>query len=385
MMRVELVYFDAGGGHRSAAQALCEALDRQRYPWEVGLTNLQEVLDPIDVIRKLTGIRQQDWYNLMLKKGWTLGSGQLLKVLQAAIRVYHQEEVELLVRQWKLKEPDMVVSLVPHFNRALRESVSQANPAIPYVTILTDIADYPPHFWIEPQDQFFVCGSARAVEQAGELGIAPEKILRTSGMIVHPRFYDPIEVDRRGERRSLGLDPVLPTGLVMFGGHGSAEMLEIAERLGSSGPHLQLIFICGRNEKLKKVLCALPTRFPKLVEGFTREIPYYMHLSDFFMGKPGPGSISEALAMKLPVIVEKSAWTLPQERFNADWILEQQVGLVVSNFRDIGKTVDELLYPENFMRFCQHISKLSNRAVFEIPALLKGILDRSPRPRAVFA
>jgi len=204
-------------------------------------------------------------------------------------------------------------------------------------------------------------------------------------MIVQPRFYDPIDVDRRAERRSLGLDPVLPTALVMFGGHGSAEMLEIAERLNDSGPHLQLILMCGRNEKLRKVLCARPTRFPKLVEGFTREIPYYMHLSDFFIGKPGPGSISEALAMKLPVIVEKSAWTLPQERFNADWVLEEQVGLVVSGFRDIAKAVDELLYPENFMRFCQHLSKLNNRAVFEIPALLKGILDRSQSPRTVCA
>jgi len=385
MMRVELVYFDAGGGHRSAALALCEALDKQRYPWEVGLTNLQEVLDPIDVIRKLTGIRQQDWYNLMLKKGWTLGSGKLLRVLQAAIRAYHQEEVELLVRQWRMKEPDLVVSLVPHFNRALRESVLRANPAIPFVTILTDLADYPPHFWMEPQDQFFVCGSARAVEQARELGIAPEKILRTSGMIVHPRFYDPIEVDRRSERRSLGLDPVLPTGLVMFGGHGSAEMLEIAERLSDSGLHLQLILMCGGNENLRKALSALPSRFPKLVEGFTKEVPYYMHLSDFFIGKPGPGSISEALAMKLPVIVQKSAWTLPQERFNADWILEEQVGLVVSSFRDIGRAVDELLSPPNFMRFCQHLSKLNNRAVFEIPAHLKGILDRSQSPRTVCA
>ncbi|MBZ5563163.1 MAG: hypothetical protein LAP13_12180 [Acidobacteriia bacterium] len=59
------------------------------------------------------------------------------------------------------------------------------------VTILTDLADYPPLFWIEPQDQFFVCGSGKAVEQAQEVGIAEDRIYRTSGMIIHPRFYDP--------------------------------------------------------------------------------------------------------------------------------------------------------------------------------------------------
>ena len=43
----------------------------------------------------------------------------------------------------------MVVSLVPHFNRALRESFDKAFPGRPFVTVLTDLADYPKHFWIE--------------------------------------------------------------------------------------------------------------------------------------------------------------------------------------------------------------------------------------------
>ena len=51
-----------------------------------------------------------------------------------------------------------------------------------------------------------------------------------------------------------------------------------------------------------------------------------MQLADFFIGKPGPGSVSEALAMRLPVIVECNAWTLPQERYNAEWIVEKEVG-----------------------------------------------------------
>ena len=40
--------------------------------------------------------------------------------------------------------------------------------------------------------------------------------------------------------------------LVLFGGYGSKVMLEIAERLDRSKLDLQLIFICGRNEKLAK-------------------------------------------------------------------------------------------------------------------------------------
>ena len=69
------------------------------------------------------------------------------------------------------------------------------------------------------------------------------------------------------------------------------------------------------------------------VVGFSSEIPYFMSLSDFFIGKPGPGSITEAIKMKLPVIVERNAWTLPQERYNADWVKEKRCGIVLDSFQ----------------------------------------------------
>src|SRR5713101_2743609 len=102
-------------------------------------------------------------------------------------------------------------------------------------------------------------------------------------------------------------------------------------------------------------------RRPMFVEGFTKEIPYYMHLTDFFIGKPGPGSPSEAVAMRLPVIVECNRWTLVQERFNAEWIRKQQIGLVLPNFRGIAGAVSEMLRPETLARFRQNTAALKNR------------------------
>ncbi len=112
------------------------------------------------------------------------------------------------------------------------------------------------------------------------------------------------------------------------------------------------------------------------MEGFTSEIPYYMHLADFFVGKPGPGSISEALAMRLPVIVECNAWTLPQERYNTEWIREREVGVVLKSFRDIDAGLGELLEPANFTRFRSNAAAIQNRAVFEIPDILDSLLQR---------
>ena len=375
--RIDFVYFDAGGGHRAAATALRSVVEEQARPWDVRLVNLQEVLDSLDVFRKITGLRLEDIYNTMLARGWTLGSAQGLKFMQGVIRLYHRATVRLLQEYWMKTRPDMVVSLVPNFDRAIYESLKAALPAVPMVTILTDFADFPPHFWIERgQEQYFICGTEKAADQARALGYHNGQIYPTSGMILRPNFYEPVTVDRASERRRLGLDADRLTGVVLFGGQGSSVMLQIAQRL----PDVQLILICGKNQALAEKLRALPSRAPRFVEGFTPEIPYYMHLADFFIGKPGPGSISEAVQMKLPIIVERNMWTLAQERYNADWVVEKNIGLVLSDFSGIREAVARL--EQGFATYRANVEKIRNRAVFEIPDILAAILEGGPHGAA---
>jgi Glycosyltransferase family 28 C-terminal domain len=388
MPQIEFCFFDAGGGHRAAATALEAVARAQQRPWNIRLTNLQELLDELDILKKYAGIRIQDFYNWMLRSGWTLGSEQLLRTLQFVIRAYHRPTVRRLESHWRETQPDLVVSFVPHFNRALGESFRRVFAGRPFVTILTDIADFPQHFWIEKQSaaeqpQYLICGSDRAVQQAKSLGHTDEKIFRASGMILNPKFYEPAVGDRLVEREGLGLSRDLPTGLVLFGGHGSNVMLDIAERLDRSSLELQLILICGKNEKLAAALSQGSPRLPRFVEGFTKKVNYYMQLADFFIGKPGPGSISEALAMRLPVIVERNAWTLPQERYNCTWVLEKEAGVVLKNFKQIENAVAGMIEPARLARYRTNAESLHNRAVFEIPDMLEKILAESrSRPLA---
>ena len=371
---MDLIFFDAGGGHRAAANALRQVMEQQKKAFEIRMVNLQEVLDSIDVFRKVTGLRLQDLYNTMLKKGWTLGSPQLIRGMHLVIRLFHPQAVKALEKFWRESRPDMVVSLVPNLNRAIHDSLRRALPGVPLVGILTDIADYPPHFWIERQPQHYICGSDQAVEQARAHGHTDDHIHRVSGMILNPRFYElkPLTAEERAAaRRALGLDPAKPVGMVLFGGQGSSVMLDIARRL----PGRQLILICGHNAKLQARLQALPHPAPLFVEGFTRDIPRYMQLADYFIGKPGPGSLSEAVAMHLPVIAERNAWTLPQERYNADWVRRQGIGIVLSNFRGVAAAVDDLLDPQNYHRFHAATERMNNQAIFEIPDILEKVLS----------
>jgi len=83
--------------------------------------------------------------------------------------------------------------------------------------------------------------------------------------------------------------------------------------------------------------------------------------------------------MRLPVVVERNAWTLPQERYNTEWIRENQVGVVLKSFRDIDAGLRVLLDPANFERFRCNAAAIENRAVFEIPEILASLLQQQSR------
>jgi 1,2-diacylglycerol 3-beta-galactosyltransferase len=380
LRKLTIVFHHAGGGHRSTADALKATLAVQDRPWDVSLLNIQELLSPLDVLRSVTGLHIEDTYNLILRRSWTRFAPQLLMLLQATIRLYHPWVVKALRAHWSQNPADLVLSVIPHFNRALAESLQEPKET-PFVTLLTDLADYPPHFWIEPESEYIIVATERAKQQALAMGHAPDRIFETSGMVLKPKFYHKTAVDRVSERKRLGLEPDCPTGIVLFGGHGSRVMIDIARRLDESNSGVQLIMLCGHNQKLAAQLKELKTRKPILIQGFTANVESYMVLADFFIGKPGPGSISEALQFHLPVIVECNAKTLPQERYNAEWLTEKGFGIVVNSFREIAPTVQRLLNGSTFNDLCFNASTYSNRALFEVPVILEECSRRvAPTP-----
>jgi UDP-N-acetylglucosamine:LPS N-acetylglucosamine transferase len=377
LRKLTIVFHHAGGGHQSAAEALKDTLTQQEHPWEVTLLDIQELLDPLDLIRRATGLRIQDTYNLILRKGWTRFTPQLLVVLQGTIRAYHSPIVRALRAYWAQHPADLVLSVIPHFNREIADSLRTDDTKTPFVTLITDLADYPPHFWIERESEYIIVGTERARQQALTIGHSSGHIFQTSGMILKPRFYEKTTVDRVAERMRLGLEPDCPTGIVLFGGQGSKVMVDIARKLNDGGSGVQLILICGHNQKLAAELKKLPTRKPVAVVGFAQNVEYYMALSDFFIGKPGPGSISEALQFHLPVIVECNSKTLPQERYNAEWVTENGYGIVVPSFKQIAPAVQRLLESATFSEFRRNANQYSNRALFEVPAILEQCAEHS--------
>jgi Glycosyltransferase family 28 C-terminal domain len=378
MKKLHVLFHDAGGGHRNAAVALRTIVEQQHRPWDVELVQFQDLTNPLDVLRKLTGIKIQEQYNVLLRNGWTLGAETLLRVLQLTIRVFHRPLVRLLEKFWRESPADLLISVIPHFNREIYESWNNVYPGRPFVTIITDLADFPPHFWIEPiPQQYVIAGTQRAVEQARQIGHDDAHIFGVSGMILRPDFYEQDTSDPVAIRKELGLQPDVATAIVLFGGYGSNVMFDITRRLDASGMPVQLILICGRNEALAARLRERTWRMPVAVIGFTKEVHKLMRAADFLIGKPGPGSIAEAMVRKLPVLIECNSWTLPQERYNAEWVKEKRVGIVLNNFREIVDGVKRMLEPATLAEFRRNVAAQNNRAIFEIPEILSKLLGES--------
>lgn len=361
--RVDLIYFNAGGGHRAAATALQQVMHGQA--WQVRLVHLFDILDPSRLFARTLGFQPEDLYNRQLAIGMTLGMSLELKLLQMLIKMGHQAMVKRMQAYWLNARPDMVVSVIPNFNRALCESLRLALPSASYVTVLTDMADHPPAFWVEPDlPQQVVCGTRYAAQQAMAAGCSAQRVHQTSGMILSPRFYALSATDRWAERFRHGFVGKQAVGLVMFGGYGSDVMKTIATRLVDT----PLILVCGKNAALAQSLRAMTTQAPHVVVEFTDDMAYWMRLADFFIGKPGPASLSEAVHMGLPVVITCNAWTMPQERWNTQWVRNNGLGVVLKSFRSVRSAVHEIV--SHLSTWQKNVRQVQNRAVFEVPQLL---------------
>ena len=369
---VLLFTIDAGGGHRAAARALVAAAEETGAPLRFRVESFQQILLPLDVLKRTTGLSLEAAYNLILRHRASALMVPLLRLMHAGIRVRRRALVRTLTSWLRAQpRPEAVVSVFPNFNGVLRDAVCEAIPGVPLLVVLTDFADFPKHFWIEPGLDRVVVGSPEAAEQALGLGIPAERVSQVSGMILHPRFYSAGGPEvRERVRAELGIGAAEFTVALLFGGKGSPEIAPLAERLLHEDPALRVIAVCGDNPSLFERLASLNagsagrlTRF-----GFTDRIAELLAASDLLVTKPGPGSLAEAFHQRLPVVVTRNIHTIPQERFNTELVARRGVGLVVSSWREIPAAVLRLARePERLRTMRAKLAELPpNRAVYEV-------------------
>src|SRR5262245_22817847 len=242
---------DAGGGHRAAVRALVAAAEEKQAPFSLRVLNMQEILAPEDLVRRSTGLSLEAGYNLILRRRWTVLLEPLLRLMHGAIRLRRRSLVKALTKHLAARSrPAAVLSVMPNFNGVIRDALAAAHPGVPFTVLLTDFADFPPRFWMEPGIGRVIAGTEHAAAQARQIGIPEEHIARVSGMVLHPRFYQMGGAEARARvRREMRIDDGFVV-LLLFGGKGSPEMEPLSERLVATSPAFRVVALCGDNPEL---------------------------------------------------------------------------------------------------------------------------------------
>lgn len=347
--KILIAYTDAGGGHKATAESL-KAVIEARTPHRVRLINpYKELIPDVDLFARLTPYTDEDVYNrFVLGKGWNnLFCLAYFGATLLNVRIGTRESARRFAACWKREDIDLVISVMPMANQGLYQSVRACFPRgpVPFLVVMTDLAETMPETWFPGKEDYFaLCPTRESHDRLLKKSHPPDKTFYAGGLVVHPKFYDIPVQDLPESLKNLGLRPDLLTGCVMYGGNGSDRMVEIARAVKSVHREVQMIFLCGRNPELADRIRGMNLPYPHLVRTFTQKVPTYFTLSDFLVGKPGPGTISEALVTGIRPLVDV-AQVLPQERYNVQWLKARNLGTPFRSIPELAGIIKDLPVP----------------------------------------
>jgi len=342
--KILIISSDTGGGHRSAAQSLADGLEKF---WH-GDSSTVRIIRAVEESHHITG-RMVAGYNWLLRhrQHW-------MKYLYWAVNKFRPETREFFHRRcmgfvrshfdkWC---PHVVVSVHPltqHiFGRVLRELnlIGQ----IPLVTIVTDPCYGFWRGWACDDVSLYLVANEDARQQLIDYGVLPEKI-KISGLPLHPKFTEPDESVAQQARKAFGLDPNKFTVFVNAGWAGGGNIPKIFKELVNGELDVQAIFLAGKNEELRREAeeIAKQATFPVKVIGYSDEVEKLMHSANVMISKLGGLTTFEALACRVPIIMDATTPPMPQEAGTASLLNRRGAGILLDRTHDIVPTVRSLL------------------------------------------
>jgi processive 1,2-diacylglycerol beta-glucosyltransferase len=221
--------------------------------------------------------------------------------------------------------------------------------------------------WVQKHMTGYCTASEEVAWRLQDRGV-DARTIHVTGIPIMPAFSR--RFDRAACARELGLDPSIPTLLLMAGGAGMSGMAKRVKRLLAIDDRFQLIALAGKNVRMLADLQRLvPGSHGRLLPmGFTTQIERVMAASDLAITKSGGLTTSECLAMGLPMIIVSP---IPgQEERNADYLLEQGAALKAYDEAGLEFRVKALLQsPERLAALRSHAVALGR------PASAGAVLD----------
>ncbi len=318
-----------GGGHIAAANTL-QTLVGEEYDLKV--------VYPINQLR-IWGVPScEQIYNGMLRTGWIRSMNFIVRHLAPPIFRSRQAKVEKIISSYiNSFKPDLVVSLIPFINYAASEASRKKE--IPFLLVTTD--NDLRHWTLEmekvkhPQMKVTIGADLPTTRDILLKKNIPESAIETIGLPLRPDFMT--QKDKQKILDEFHLPSNKEIILVMMGGAGGDTAYEYAKKIGEMNLGAHLVVISGRNTKLKRDLEQLRLHPSNTLSafGFTDRVSDLMAISDVIVTKPGPGTINEAIAMKLPILIDNTDTSLFWERANVDIVLKYGIGQKIKKFSQI--------------------------------------------------
>ena len=338
---IVFLFSDTGGGHRSASEAIIEALELE-FPGQFSHEMVDFFIDYSPPPLNLAGPIYPAYSRMETLYKFTFDISDdpdRMKVIFSMFWPYVKSHLYRLIEE---HPADMYVSVHPLINIPLLRALKDKGIKKPYLVVVTDLVSTHTAWYSNDADRIII-PTQQAIKPALRAGVKPEK-LTVIGLPVADRFTQ-VHENQADIRQRLGwpLDKVAI--LLVGGGEGMGPLEKVATQINTAGLNAMLAVITGRNKKLKAQLEDVKWQIPAFIYGFVTDMPQYMRAADILISKAGPGTISEALIAELPIILYHR---IPgQEEGNVSYVIDEGAGVWAPDIQDIITTLQEWLdHPE---------------------------------------
>ena len=346
--KILIISSDTGGGHRSAAAAIAEGLQKVWSGKSFAVRTIKAVEESHHITEKLVKVynwvlqNRQHWMKYLY---WVMN-----KVRPETREFFHRRCIGFCKEIFEKWCPHLIVSVHPLTQHIFARILKELNLAdqIPLVTVVTDPCYGFWKGWACDDVSLYLVANEDAQKQLIDYGISPEKI-KISGMPVHPKFHEVDEKVAQEARTAYGLNPDKFTVFVNAGWIGGGNIPQIFREFVRGDLDVQAIFLAGKNDELKREAeeLAKTAKFPVKVIGYSDEIEKLMQSANVMVSKLGGLTTFETLDCRLPIIAHATTPPMPQEAGTVNLIHQRGAGILLEKSSDIVPTIQNLLTDTN--------------------------------------
>jgi len=308
-----------------------------------------ETVYPINELRLWHVPEGEALYNFAISRSWTSFTNWVVRHFPEPIFKQREKKTQkMFERHIERMSPDLIISVTPFINYpGIKAAEAHGLPFI-LVTTDNDLKTWSTSLEKQNYSQFKVTIGYDLPTSKGLLldKNVPEESIETIGLPLRPSFLEP------HSRKDLRHKYEIPDGkkvvLIMMGGVGAKSSYQYAKAIGENSLNMHMIVCAGKSShaaaKFKKIKLAKGNTMDLIP--FTEKIHELFYLSDLLLTKSGPGTMNEAFAAKLPILIDQTNESLFWEKPNIDLVLSKKVGACVHSYKEAPELVKRYLYDE---------------------------------------